>query len=75
MGGWNPTWKRENGPGRVVIVMYQVEWKGGREHGQGKITYKSGDVYDGGWKDGIRHGQVKITCKNGNVYEGKWYCI
>ena len=47
------------------------EWKdGGPWNGQGKLTYKNGDVYEGEWKDGERHGQGKLTYKNGVVYKG-----
>ena len=52
--------------------VYEGEWKFGKQHGRGKITYSSGAVYEGEWKDGKRHGRGKITYPNGAVYEGEW---
>ena len=38
-----------------------------------KITYDSGDVYEGHWNgDGRRHGTGKLTFKDGIVYKGKF---
>ena len=42
------------------------------KHGQGKMTWKSGDVYEGEWKDDEEHGKGKYTWTSGKVYEGEW---
>jgi hypothetical protein len=44
----------------------------GLYHGQGKMTYVNGDVYEGQWEADERHGQGKRTYVNGDVYEGQW---
>ena len=46
--------------------MYNGEWKDGKHHGKGKMTYANGDVYDGEWEDG------KMTYADGVVYNGEW---
>ena len=35
--------------------------------GEGKLTYSSGDVYDGSFLKGKRHGKGKLTFKNGET--------
>mmetsp|Transcript_22538 Transcript_22538/g.34822 ORF Transcript_22538/g.34822 Transcript_22538/m.34822 type:complete len:83 (-) Transcript_22538:123-371(-) len=41
-------------------------------HGEGKMTYADGDVYEGELKNGMAHGEGKNTFANGSVYEGNW---
>ena len=45
---------------------------GKARHGQGTITYESGDSYEGGWKDDKRSGFGKMTFACGDFYEGEW---
>jgi hypothetical protein len=52
--------------------VYEGEWKDGKQHGQGKNTFPSGNVYEGEWKGDKKHGQGKYTGSNGFVYEGEW---
>ena len=40
--------------------------------GQGKYTWKNGDMYEGEYKDDKKHGQGKRTWNDGDVYEGEW---
>jgi hypothetical protein len=40
--------------------------------GQGKYTYKNGDIYFGEWKDYKRHGYGFFTYTNGDKYDGQW---
>ena len=42
------------------------------KHGQGKMTWTNGDVYEGEWKDDEEHGKGKYTWTSGKVYEGEW---
>jgi hypothetical protein len=44
----------------------------GEMHGQGKMTFANGDVYEGQWQADKKHGQGKMTLASGNVYEGQW---
>ena len=37
-----------------------------------KITYESGDVYEGKFLNGMKHGEGKMTYANGDKYEGEW---
>jgi hypothetical protein len=32
--------------------VYQGNFKSGVYEGEGKLTWKNGDVYEGGWRDG-----------------------
>ena len=41
-------------------------------HGQGKMTYANGDVYEGAWENDEYHGQGTLTYTDGDVYEGAW---
>ena len=45
---------------------------GKARHGEGTITYESGDSYTGGWKHDKRSGFGKMTFACGDVYEGEW---
>lgn len=40
--------------------------------GQAKMTYKNGDVYEGGWDMECKQGKGKITYANGKIFEGEW---
>uniref|UniRef100_A0A6C0KG05 Phosphatidylinositol-4-phosphate 5-kinase n=1 Tax=viral metagenome TaxID=1070528 RepID=A0A6C0KG05_9ZZZZ len=59
--------KRQIGGGN-----YDGEWKDGKKHGQGKMTYNNRDIYEGEWKDDKRHGHGKYSFIDGEVYEGEW---
>ena len=41
-------------------------------HGQGKVSYSDGTVYEGDFKNGLLNGQGKMTRTNGTVYEGNF---
>eukprot|EP01039_Chlorochromonas_danica_P005152 gene5152-5662_t len=41
-------------------------------HGQGKMIYQIGDIYEGEWVEGNRHGQGKLVYQNGDIYEGSF---
>lgn len=60
-------------PGTLEIFwVYEGELKDGKQHGQGKINWNSGDMYVGEWKDGKRTGQGKYTYTSGDMYVGEW---
>jgi hypothetical protein len=52
--------------------VYEGEWKNGKSHGTGTMTYENGDVYKGDWDNGINRGTGTMKYKNGDVYEGEW---
>lgn len=41
-------------------------------HGEGKMVYYDGSVYEGSWVDNTRTGFGKFTSSDGDVYEGHW---
>lgn len=41
-------------------------------HGQGRIVYDSGNVYDGQWEHDKRSGVGRFEYACGDVYEGEW---
>ena len=43
----------------------------GSKHGVGRMTYASGEVYEGEWADDLPHGAGKYTFSSGSVYEGE----
>ncbi|TNV80604.1 hypothetical protein FGO68_gene1538 [Halteria grandinella] len=51
---------------------YQGEYKRGKRHGYGKVTYPSGKSYDGQWQNNNKHGQGRYTYSSGRYEEGQW---
>ena len=51
---------------------YDGEFKNNKYDGQGKRTYKSGNIYAGGWKEGEKNGEGSLTFTNGDRYEGTY---
>jgi hypothetical protein len=45
----------------------------GLPHGQGKMNYVSGRVYEGEWVVGQWHGKGKLDNPNGDTYEGEFF--
>jgi len=41
-------------------------------HGEGKMTYLNGSMYQGEWKDAYKHGQGKMIYRNGSIYQGEF---
>ena len=53
---------------------YIVEFKNGKQNGQGTETYPSGSKYVGEWKDGVRNGQGTYTQYGSLLYpDGRKY--
>lgn len=53
---------------------YVGEWNDdGLKHGKGKMTYVSGNVYDGEWKRGQRHGEGVMRYNDGRMFHGEWH--
>ena len=50
---------------------YMGEWKDGKRHGQGNMTYHDGSKFVGKWKDGKKHGQGTFTYPRGK-YVGEF---
>ncbi len=48
------------------------EWKKGKLHGTGKITYESGGTYWGEYKDHKEEGYGTKEWASGNRYIGQW---
>jgi len=51
---------------------YVGEFKDGRSHGQGTLTFPNGGKYVGEFKDGGPHGQGTVTSADGEKYVGEW---
>lgn len=51
---------------------YEGEWKDGKRHGKGTMTYACGDIYYGEFIYDKRHGKGTITYACGNIYVGQW---
>jgi hypothetical protein len=69
-----------SGKGTITLVSgtYTGDLKTSRlahgtlKHGNGKLVYANGDVYEGQFKNDKRYGQGKLTAQNGSVQEGIW---
>ena len=56
----------ENGTGTLVSTLlggskYVGEWRDGKRHGKGTLTFASGTIYVGEWRDGNFHGEGTWT--------------
>lgn len=67
----------ENVAAGIIYVEKQLDdgfyigyTKNGVPNGSGKITYKNGNVYEGGWNMGVPCGDGKVSFTNGDVFEG-----
>ena len=45
----------------------------GMPHGNGKMVYPNGDIYNGQWERGKRHGKGEYTAADGAVRVGEWF--
>jgi len=59
------------------VVMCNEVYEGqrnaeGKPHGYGKVTFPTGDVYEGNWENGWRSGHGRSTFASGDIYEGNW---
>merc|ERR1712087_759914 len=63
---------RFGGVRAAVGTTYVGEWKEGKRHGAGRMTFTDGSIYMGDWKYGKRHGRGTYTYKCGDYYTGGW---
>ena len=43
-------------------------------NGKGKMTWSSGEVYEGGWQHGLQHGRGTMRWLDRRMYVGEWSC-
>ena len=43
-----------------------------KSHGEGRIIYANGDVYEGNWENDLPNGEGVMSYFNGNKYDGQW---
>lgn len=55
-----------------LVVVFKNKHKLSIRHGNGKIIYNNGDVYNGEWVNNLKSGYGIYQFSNGNVYEGKF---
>ena len=64
------------GAGKMTFSVEGGQYTGtfvdNKQHGQGKRTWKNGDVYEGTFKHGLREGKGKYLHNDGDKYEGLW---
>ena len=62
-----------NALGAARRKVYEGDWVGGVQHGQGVSFHPDGSVYEGGFSCGMKQGHGKMTyAADGSVYEGGW---
>jgi hypothetical protein len=47
-------------------------WLDDKPHGEGRMIYSNGDVYEGFWFMGKKSGYGVLTKRNGDHFEGHW---
>lgn len=47
-------------------------FKNGQFHGFGRLTYPTGEYYEGFFEGGKKHGKGKRVTKEGEVINGNW---
>ena len=52
--------------------VYIGSYIGGKKEGQGKMTYRDGEIYEGSWRNDKREGKGRLVLKNGDKYDGNW---
>lgn len=65
--------KKKHDATRQRTATYNGEWRDGRPHGTGTMTYADGRCYHGEWDSGQPHGRGTMTHKKGSVYHGDWH--
>ncbi|XP_045155159.1 MORN repeat-containing protein 1 [Echinops telfairi] len=65
------------------FFQYEGDWKGGRQHGHGKLLFKDGSYYEGDFVDGeitgegrrhwVSSGHGLLVDQDGQVYEGSFH--
>lgn len=55
-----------------VNFKYEGYIKDGKKHGQGTLTFTSGDKYVGQWRNDQKHGQGTYIFADGEKYVGQW---
>jgi len=57
---------------QIPNTKYIGQWKDGKRHGQGTMTYPDGGKYTGQWKNDKRDGKGKMSYYKGDTYSGEW---
>lgn len=58
-----------------ISSIYVGDWKNGDFHGQGKLTFSTGNFYDGSWVEGFKMGAATVYTRywDGELYEGETF--
>ena len=67
--GWSRDVVRMEFAGSSV---YEGEWAAGKQEGEGKQVYSSGDWYEGRWREGLPDDRGKLWYMAGGHFEGMW---
>lgn len=51
---------------------YEGNWKEGKMHGRGKLSFENGDFFQGEFKNGERNGTGILYLKSGKRVTGTW---
>eukprot|EP00640_Fibrocapsa_japonica_P004005 CAMPEP_0113942802 /NCGR_PEP_ID=MMETSP1339-20121228/9659_1 /TAXON_ID=94617 /ORGANISM="Fibrocapsa japonica" /LENGTH=223 /DNA_ID=CAMNT_0000947427 /DNA_START=121 /DNA_END=789 /DNA_ORIENTATION=- /assembly_acc=CAM_ASM_000762 len=52
---------------------YEGNYRDGKKHGVGKMTFPNGDIYHGEWNENKMHGEGTFTYKaTGDIFSGTW---
>ena len=65
-------WGRQVWLSRIGEIVYEGEFRDGKEHGRGTKTYSNESRYEGDWRNGKKHGYGTETWASGGRYEGEF---
>ena len=65
-------WMYESWNAELVILDKPDQVYGKALHGNGSVTFKNGNIYEGDLFNGMMHGVGKFRWKNGVYYEGEF---
>lgn len=55
-----------------MLGRFSGEEVDGVRHGDGKVEWLNGDVYEGRFRNGLREGEGTLAYANGRKYQGEW---
>ena len=64
--------EEEEAASTAPVSIYSGNFKSGKKHGTGMLTYPDGARYSGSWTKNQKDGQGSYFYPNGDMYEGQW---
>lgn len=62
----------EDEEAKPTTSVYDGDFRLGKKHGMGTMTYPDGGKYNGSWENDKKHGNGSYEYANGDIYNGEW---